>query len=1367
MLIKTNESERLSAIYNKLTPDVQIIVDAAILVFEPISFTNFEDLYVSHFGKTLKAKFKEVYSLLRNAGIIAPYEYYNLVINEVFLVNMLPRLLNDPQYQPFSKLVNLKLGSFKDSGYYQSISPLRFLRIFIFGNIIEDYKLSNKAMEIVVMHSIPMRNILVRMVLSGNYLTIFKQMPSVILSQIAFATVGQVIYPFANPNFLIQFLEMAIQLPETNTILKNKFYHILLLTRLYQGNTKQFNDLDNAQLAGFAEWPIAIGLMYSGDLEKAKMLFFTRTALYRSEINNKKYFPEIHSSFFYLILLMVHKPGTHYKELEQLVKLYDKAQAFTDRLMHGLILIALEKKYEANKLFADIEKSATKIQHEYLLIAIYLIAVFILEEKLSKSQQTVAEELLEIAKTNNYLLIAMELEWILNSDKKNAKQNILPGITPLLSRLERKEAWEQSLTNLLGIGGSKSKALANVKPEDLNRIIYLVDFNSNLVQPMLQTLGKTGWSKGRNIALKRLKDRQIEGMSEQDNRIASAIKLSNSYYGNEYYFDFDKALPEMAGHPLMFMFHNPDISVELVKSQPELITEKTAKGFELSCDIDETEKKVILKKETNTRYRLIQLTDQQISVIRALNAKKLIIPAKGQEKLAEAIAHVSGFMTIHSDLAATNENIRSIDADSRIRVQLLPMGDSLKVEWFVKPFGTVPPYCKPGKGGKTVYGVLENEKCVVSRNITLETENTLALTNVLAEVLDTEFVDGSATFTNPYDSLSMLEVLRANQEIAVAEWPEGERFRVKRSASFKQLQIKVSRKGNWFEMSGELKVDEDTVISIQQLLASRAKSKGRFIEIGDGEYLALSAELKKQLDELAMYSVLDKNDLKINKFAAHTLEEIGRNAGSFKTDKAWTAFQKKIKNTEDLVIEVPTTLQAELRPYQEEGFRWMTRLAAWDAGACLADDMGLGKTLQALALLLYRAPQGPAIVVCPASVVNNWVSETQRFAPSLNVRLLGQTNRTEALENPSAFDIFVITYGILQSEEERIGNVAWETVVLDEAHAIKNTTTKTSKAAMTLQAGFRLILTGTPIQNHLGELWSLFNFINPGLLGSLQQFNQRFVTPNVIDGGASDKQYLKKLIAPFMLRRTKAKVLDELPPKTEITHKVELSAAEMGFYEALRRQAILSIETDEGPTGQKHLKALAEITRLRLACCNPSLVDKTIKLPSAKLDAFFEIVDELLENKHRALVFSQFIGHLSIVREALEKRKITYQYLDGSTPVQERGTIVKNFQTGTGELFLISLKAGGLGLNLTAADYVIHLDPWWNPAIEDQASDRAHRIGQTRPVTIYRLVAKDTIEEKIIALHNTKRDMADSLLEGTDQAAKLSTVDLLNLLKEL
>jgi SNF2 family DNA or RNA helicase len=322
---------------------------------------------------------------------------------------------------------------------------------------------------------------------------------------------------------------------------------------------------------------------------------------------------------------------------------------------------------------------------------------------------------------------------------------------------------------------------------------------------------------------------------------------------------------------------------------------------------------------------------------------------------------------------------------------------------------------------------------------------------------------------------------------------------------------------------------------------------------------------------------------------------------------------------------------------------------------------------------------------------------------------------------------------------EMLAKVEWQTIVLDEAQAIKNMNTKRSQAAMKLQAEFKLITTGTPIENHLGELWNLFRFINPGLLGSLESFNQKYAGPIEREQDKDARQRLKKLIQPFMLRRTKNQVLSELPSRTEILLQVELTPEEKAFYEALRQEAIRKLSESDLEAGAQHLQVLAEIMKLRRACCNPSLVQNKLKIKSSKLELFGETLTELLDNNHKALVFSQFVDHLTILREYLDQQKISYQYLDGSTPAKERKKRVDAFQAGEGDVFLISLKAGGTGLNLTAADYVIHMDPWWNPAVEDQASDRAHRIGQQRPVTIYRLVAKGTIEDKIVDLHQQKR----------------------------
>lgn len=491
-------------------------------------------------------------------------------------------------------------------------------------------------------------------------------------------------------------------------------------------------------------------------------------------------------------------------------------------------------------------------------------------------------------------------------------------------------------------------------------------------------------------------------------------------------------------------------------------------------------------------------------------------------------------------------------------------------------------------------------------------------------------------------------------------------------------------------------------------------------------------------------------------------------ATNAKTDKHWKDYVGRIEESGSLKTAPPTTLQAELRDYQQEGFAWLKKLAHWNSGACLADDMGLGKTIQAIALAIERAADGPTLVVAPASVGFNWESEVRKFAPTLTPKLLSSMDRDQFFKELGPQDVAIASYGLMQSEIARFEKIEFSTIILDEAQAIKNMETKRSQAVMKLQGAFRLVLTGTPLENHLGEMWNLFRFITPGLLGSDKEFRQRFAVPIERNQCRESRHRLKKLIQPFLLRRTKTEVLSELPARTESVLEVELSPAEVALYEAIRKQALekLASEEHEGSNkGQQHLQVLAELTKLRLACCHPALVGGD-SIEGSKLALFRQKIREIINGNHKVLVFSQFVKHLQILKEELDAMDVAYQYLDGSTPTKKRKQIVEAFQSGDGDVFLISLKAGGTGLNLTAADYVIHMDPWWNPAVEDQATDRAHRIGQMRPVNVYRFVTKGTIEEKIIELHKTKCDLADSLLEGSNVASKMSIDDLLNLLRD-
>jgi SNF2 family DNA or RNA helicase len=461
---------------------------------------------------------------------------------------------------------------------------------------------------------------------------------------------------------------------------------------------------------------------------------------------------------------------------------------------------------------------------------------------------------------------------------------------------------------------------------------------------------------------------------------------------------------------------------------------------------------------------------------------------------------------------------------------------------------------------------------------------------------------------------------------------------------------------------------------------------------------------------------------------------------------------------------VPPTLRADLRPYQVDGFRWLGRLARWGVGGCLADDMGLGKTLQVLALLLHRAPEGPSLVVAPTSVLSVWADEIARSAPTLRVRTFAGPHRAGALEGLGAYDVVLTSYAILQIDAEALVAKRFIVAVLDEAQAIKNPDTARARAAFALQADQRVATTGTPVENRLADLWSLYRFLNPGLLGSQAEFEEQFARPIERERRRAARDRLRRLVAPFLLRRTKSSVLAELPPRTDTALSIELDPIEVATYEAVRANILAQLEAERTGSGRR-FALLAGITRLRRAACHPRLVLDDAGPVSTKLQALLEILDDVVPSGHKALVFSQFVDHLQLAREAAVGAGYRCRFFDGSTPAAARKREIDAFQAGDGDVFFISLKAGGVGLNLTAADYVIHLDPWWNPASEDQASDRSHRLGQNRPVTVYRLVARDTVEDQIVALHHRKRELALGVLEGAEAAGAMSEEDLLDLIR--
>ena len=561
---------------------------------------------------------------------------------------------------------------------------------------------------------------------------------------------------------------------------------------------------------------------------------------------------------------------------------------------------------------------------------------------------------------------------------------------------------------------------------------------------------------------------------------------------------------------------------------------------------------------------------------------------------------------------------------------------------------------------------------------------------------------------------------------------------------------------DWFDLEGGIEFGEGLVAPMPELLAA-ARKGSKTVRLGDGSVGILP---ERWLESWGLLELAGKKEGEALRFAKHQgwlLDALLAERDNVELDEGFTKLRKRLADFQGVPPKSePKSFQGTLREYQQQGLGWFDFLRELGFGGCLADDMGLGKTVQVLALLearrLTRRRKGgvnlPSLVVAPRSVVFNWIEEAGRFTPKLKV--LDYTGSDRSKRMPAGTDedadLYITTYGTLRQDITELREMEFDYVILDEAQAIKNAGSQSAKAARLLWGRQRLALSGTPIENHLGELWSLFEYLNPGMLGGSSAF-ERFAKKGR-EQDAEDLKRLSRAIAPFFLRRTKDEVLRDLPKKTEQVLHCELKGKERAEYVKLRefyRSSLMAKEQEVGLPKMK-IQVLEALLRLRQAACHPGLIDKSrVGEESAKLDVLLPMLEEICEEGHKALVFSQFTSLLSIVRSKLDERGMVYEYLDGRT--KDRKSRVERFQNEEDcPLFLISIKAGGSGLNLTAADYVFLLDPWWNPAVESQAIDRVHRIGRTKPVIAYRLIAANTVEDKVISLQEEKRQLAEAIL---------------------
>lgn len=611
------------------------------------------------------------------------------------------------------------------------------------------------------------------------------------------------------------------------------------------------------------------------------------------------------------------------------------------------------------------------------------------------------------------------------------------------------------------------------------------------------------------------------------------------------------------------------------------------------------------------------------------------------------------------------------------------------------------------------------------------------------------------------------------QDWEISGWESLKNYKVRKEPL--KLKAKLSLKKDSFKFDFDLNCSSNGEMVLFPLVIEALFRNRNYLKLENNEYVRLPMTTLLSLLKTIGQSKDTARPLYQALPIAHALDthEI-----EIEADAGFNAFLQKIHNFNSLEsLTIPESFHGELRSYQKEGCNWMSFLREYGLAGILADDMGLGKTVQALALLLQHHKNGkrqPSLVVAPTSVVYNWLSEAERFTPQLTTGLFLGRDRGELLkqlerESGKKPDVVFTTYGIIRRDYETLKNIQFEYLILDEAQNIKNPESVGAIASKSLKSFHRLALSGTPVENRLKELWSLFDFLMPDFLGSYKDFNDTFERP--IEAGMDGAgQKLRKIVHPFIMRRLKSQVEKELPDRTDIIHLCELEDDQRSLYLDVLDECRQKVFNEIASRGIKRsqISVLAALLRLRQVCCDPRLLknrEEAQAAASAKLAALLAMIDEIVDEGHKILIFSQFVEMLTLIRAELEKSGMRYAYIDGQTPAKERLDRVNDFNADEKlPIFLISLKAGGTGLNLTGADYVIHYDPWWNPAVENQATDRAHRIGQTRHVFNYKLITRGTVEEKILALQKKKKELADLVMGGDESVAKELTKEDLEFL---
>lgn len=959
-------------------------------------------------------------------------------------------------------------------------------------------------------------------------------------------------------------------------------------------------------------------------------------------------------------------------------------------------------------------------------------------------------------------VMAHELSSYLPLNKKTQTElaKLFDG-PPILSSLRRKNRLEKTLLSV----ESQIQECKEIKGK---RIIYFVEgsqFRSLVEQEKQEDLT---WEDTQELSIKTFCTKGYESMDLIDYKIA--CQLSNKTNGQT---DIDILIPLLRDSGRLFIgseYKNPRKETCIKEEMPYIQFSMKEEEIEVSTNIKKDSQGKILRWSVSYRngtYFIVGISPMHISLLSKILATDRLplnmcsMLSKTIEDLRSIVDVKENFLALTKKEAYMSEGMIAVRIEpikKDYQVSLLACGVNNGVNRFVPAAG------KEYVSDEDEYGQYH----YVRRSLKKEHENYQNLVKFLKD-RECQFTSNNVFHTaSERVLLDLLYFCHERNSRYIIEWPNGKILKFKGFVSEKDIDIEVRTEIDWFQVEGKIAID-NTSITLEELLSQYCnRSYDGFIRIGDNEFYRMTDTLRKRIAELS--AVLNRNENKkkqVPKYLIGTLANIVEGLKA-NTDLGYRTFMLRMREAYTADIYIPAELNATLRPYQEEGYKWMSRLDRWGAGACLADDMGLGKTLQALTFLLSKAGNGPSLVVAPKSVIPNWIHEAARFTPQLKVKNLNEEkDRSSVITKSSSYNLILCTYGILSTEVDSLSAKHWNVVCLDEAHLIKNRNTNASAAAMSLQSQSRIILTGTPLQNHVGELWNLMQFLNPGMLGRWSVFRDTYINAPLDE---NHKDMLKEMTQPFILRRTKEQVLTELPDKIEHIEYVTLTNAERKVYEKMRSLVELKFKKKRSYEESKAAKEIEisffeELTKLRLACCDMKLVyDKWKEAQSSKVTTLMEIVTTLFKSQGNSiLIFSQFTSFMALIRPLLEKQGIDYLYLDGQTSMRKRQMMVEQFQKGEKRVFLSSLKAGGLGVNLTAANNVILLDPWWNPAIENQATDRAHRMGQRRCVSVIRLIAEQTIEEKIIKLHEKKSQVSEMILSDTSESYKLTYEDILDM----